>query len=189
MPKITQTPGAALKALLKKHHLNCNRLAKAIGMSNAIVRLMSLDESPISVSAAFRLAKFFKTKPEFWLSLQMEYSLAAAARDKALVKELNGIPDVGNYTFERKPRKTKSGKTPKKAKASKAKPAKKPKARNVKTAKPAGKRGRPSSTAKTGRKPKTAATRQKKTAKSRPAQVTRSEPASASASSSFEPRV
>jgi addiction module HigA family antidote len=102
MQKNNQTPGIALKALLEKNNLNCNRLAKAINMSNAMVRLLVLDKSPISVTAAFRLAKFFKNKPEYWLSLQMQCDMDKAAKDKDLAKELTGIMDVSNYSFVRK---------------------------------------------------------------------------------------
>jgi addiction module HigA family antidote len=106
-----KTPGIVLKDLLKKHGLNCNRLAKAINMSNAMVRLLVLDKSPVSLSAAFRLAKFFKTKPEFWIDLQMKLDLENAAKDKALAKELSGITDVDSYSFVRKPHaSTKGGK-------------------------------------------------------------------------------
>ena len=103
MPKNIQTPGTELKILLKKHGLNCNRLAKAINMSNAMVRLLVLDKSPVSIAAAFRLAKFFKTQPKYWLNLQLEYDLAKAANDKQLAKELGGITDISKYEFVRKP--------------------------------------------------------------------------------------
>ncbi|MCL2762573.1 MAG: HigA family addiction module antitoxin [Treponema sp.] len=120
MKQSNQTPGTALKALLKKHGLNCNRLAKAINMSNAMVRLMVLDESPISVAAAFRLAKFFKNQPEYWLNLQLRYDMDKAAKDKALAKELKDISDVSKYSFVRKPHaKTAAKKGKKKASASK----------------------------------------------------------------------
>jgi len=109
MKKNDQTPGTALKALLEKYSLNCNRLAKAINMSNAMVRLFVLDKSPISLSAAFRFAKFFKTKPEYWLNLQMKYDMAQATQDKSLVKELNNITDVGKYSFVRKPHAARKG--------------------------------------------------------------------------------
>jgi len=98
-----QTPGGVLNALLEKHDLNCNRLAKAINMSNAMVRLLILDKSPISLTAALRLAKFFKTKPEYWLNLQTKYDLEKAAADKSVAKELAGITTVSNYSFVRKP--------------------------------------------------------------------------------------
>ncbi|MDR2716924.1 MAG: HigA family addiction module antidote protein [Treponema sp.] len=123
MAKTKQTPGAALNALLKKHGLNYNRLAKAIGLSSAMVRLIARDENPVSASVAFRLAKFFKTKPEYWLALQMDFDNAKAAGDKKLAKALKDIPTVDKATFERKPRTTKA-KSAKKAKP-KGKPAKK----------------------------------------------------------------
>ena len=88
---------------MEKHGLNCNRLAKAINMSNAMVRLLVLDKSPISVTAAYRLAKFFKTEPVYWLNLQMQCDLDKAAADKELAKELNAITDVSKYSFVRKP--------------------------------------------------------------------------------------
>ena len=121
MKKNNQTPGAAIKAMLDKHGLNCNRLAKAINMSNAMVRLLVLDKSPISVAAAFRLAKFFKNEPAYWLGVQMQYDIAKVAQDKALAKEIAGITDVSKYTFVRKPHTPKADK----AKAGKKKTAKK----------------------------------------------------------------
>ena len=124
--KSKQTPGSALKALLEKHDLNCNRLAKAIDMSNAMVRLLILDKSPISLTAALRLAKFFKTKPEFWLNLQTKYDLEKAAKSKSVAKELAAITTVNNYSFERKPHATKKKTGKKKTKtAGKRKAAKK----------------------------------------------------------------
>ena len=110
MKQSYQTPGTALKAMLEKHGLNCNRLAKAINMSNAMVRLLVLDKSPISVAAAFRLAKFFKDEPEYWMNIQTKYDLANAAKDKALAKELGGITDVSKYCFVRKPHTKKADK-------------------------------------------------------------------------------
>ncbi|MDR0455807.1 MAG: HigA family addiction module antidote protein [Treponema sp.] len=124
MAKNTQTPGTALNALLKKHGLNYNRLAKAIGLSSAMVRLIARDENPVSASVAFRLAKFFKTKPEYWLALQMDFDNAKAANDKKLAKALKDIPTVDKATFERKPRTTKAStsKGKKTAKKAAAKP-------------------------------------------------------------------
>ena len=145
MQKNTQTPGAVIKSLLEEHDLNCNRLAKAINMSNAMVRLLILDKSPISIAAAFRLAKFFKKEPAYWLDLQMKYDLTKAAADKELAKELSTIVDIGKYAFVRKPHEPKAGgkavatgkkkeapaakrKAPEKKAAEKKAPAAKPKA-------------------------------------------------------------
>ena len=103
MKKNCESPGTVLKAMLEKYKLNCNRLAKAINMSNAMMRLLILDKSPISVAAAFRLAKFFKNKPEYWLTLQMDFDLSKAEQDKVLKKEVDAITDVNNFKFIRKP--------------------------------------------------------------------------------------
>jgi len=123
--KSKQTPGGVLKALLEKNSLNCNRLAKAIDMSNAMVRLLILDKSPISLTAALRLGKFFKIKPEYWLNLQMKYDLEKAAKSKTVAKELAAITTVNNYSFVRKPhtskKKTAAGKRKVAKKAPRAK--------------------------------------------------------------------
>jgi len=138
MSKNIQTPGTELKILLKKHGLNCNRLAKAINMSNAMVRLLVLDKSPVSIAAAFRLAKFFKTQAKYWLNLQLEYDLVKAEKDKKLAKEISGITDVSKYSFVRKPHASKAGKRTGKKKITLA--GKRKAARKVPGAKPA--RGR-----------------------------------------------
>jgi addiction module HigA family antidote len=80
-----------LKGLMEKYHLNCNKLSKQIKMSNAMVRLISLDQAGVSASTALRFAKFFGTSAESWLILQAQYDLAEASTDKALVREVAGI--------------------------------------------------------------------------------------------------
>ncbi|MCL1930753.1 MAG: HigA family addiction module antitoxin [Treponema sp.] len=134
--KSKQTPGGVLNALLDKHGLNCNRLAKAIDMSNAMVRLLILDKSPISLTAALRLARFFKTTPEFWLNLQMKYDLEKAAKSKSIAKELAAIDTVSNYSFVRKPhaKKKKAAKPAKRKTAKKAPRGRKPARKTAKKA-------------------------------------------------------
>jgi len=94
MPKNKQTPGSLLLEFLDKYNLNCNRLSKEIKCSQTALRLISLDKSRITSSIAVRLAKFFNTKPEFWLLAQMEYDLIKAANNKTLAKTLKGIAIV-----------------------------------------------------------------------------------------------
>jgi addiction module HigA family antidote len=95
MPKTKQSPGSLLLGLLKKNDLNCNRLAKEIKCSQTALRLISLDKSRITTSIAVRLAKFFGTKPEFWLNAQMNYDLDKAKNNKTLNKILKGITKGG----------------------------------------------------------------------------------------------
>ena len=125
MPKSNPTPGTVLNALIQKHGLNYSRLAKAIGISSAMVRLIARDENPVSAPVAFRLAKFFKNKPEYWLALQMDFEISKTAENKKLEKVLRDISTVDKTTFERKPTVKKTAKPVKgKAAAKPAKPAK-----------------------------------------------------------------
>jgi len=91
MAKTKQSPGTLLLEFIEKYNLNCNRVSKEIKCSQTALRLISLDKSRITTSIAFRLAKYFSTKPEFWLSAQMNYDLKKAANNKTLNKALKGI--------------------------------------------------------------------------------------------------
>jgi len=87
----TKTPGTLLLEFIGKTGLNCNRVAKEIKCSQTALRLISLDKSRITASVAVRLARFFNTKPEFWLLSQMKYDLVKAAGNKTLNKQLKSI--------------------------------------------------------------------------------------------------
>ena len=102
MPKTNKSPGTLLLDFVNKHDLNCNRLAKEIKCSQTALRLISLDKSRITTSIALRLAKFFGTKPEFWLTAQMEYDLAAADQNKTLAKLLKSISKADKTSAKRK---------------------------------------------------------------------------------------
>jgi len=102
MSKTNQTPGSLLLEFLDKYNLNCNRLSKEIKCSQTALRLISLDKSRITPSIAVRLAKFFGTKPEYWLLAQMDYDLIVAANKKTLSKTLKGITSVSKIIIKRK---------------------------------------------------------------------------------------
>jgi addiction module HigA family antidote len=105
MAKTKQTPGTLLLGLLDKYNLNCNRLSKEIKCSQTALRLISLDKSRITTSIAVRLARFFGTKPEYWLLAQMDFDLAKADNNKTLNRQLKGISKVTSITITRKRRK------------------------------------------------------------------------------------
>jgi len=92
MSNTKQTPGSLLLEFLEKYKLNCNRLSKEIKCSQTALRLISLDKSRITPSIAVRLAKYFSTKPEFWLLAQMDFDLIKSANNKNLAKTLKSIP-------------------------------------------------------------------------------------------------
>jgi len=89
-----KSPGTLLLEFIGKNGLNCNRVAKKIKCSQTALRLISLDKSRITASVAVRLAKFFNTKPEFWLLSQMKYDLVKAAGNKNLNKQLKNIAAI-----------------------------------------------------------------------------------------------
>jgi addiction module HigA family antidote len=91
MAKTNQSPGTLLLDFIEKYNLNCNRVSKEIKCSQTALRLISLDKSRITTSIAVRLAKYFSTKPEYWLLAQMDYDLKKAANNKTLYKALKGI--------------------------------------------------------------------------------------------------
>jgi addiction module HigA family antidote len=92
MAKSKKSPGSILLEYIDKYDLNCNRLSKEIKCSQTALRLISLNKSRITTSIAVRLAKYFSTKPEFWLLAQMEYDLEKAANNKTLARTLKSIP-------------------------------------------------------------------------------------------------
>jgi addiction module HigA family antidote len=102
MPKTKQSPGSLLLGFLEKNDLNCNRLSKEIKCSQTALRLISLDKSRITTSIAVRLAKYFGTKPEFWLLAQMDFDLEKAANNKTLARQLKGISKTEKSTAKRK---------------------------------------------------------------------------------------
>jgi addiction module HigA family antidote len=156
MQKKEETPGTVLIALLKKHGLNYSSLAKAIGLSGAMVRLIALDENPVSAPVAFRLAAFFKMRPEYWLDLQSAHDIAMTNKDKKLAIALKAIPTVDKAVKNavkpgRKPKakktaaKRKTAKGAKKTTGKRGRPAKNAAAKKAKPVKAVktGKRGRP----------------------------------------------
>jgi addiction module HigA family antidote len=77
---------------MDQYGLNPTRLARDIGLSQPTVRQLVLGKMKISAKTALHLAKYFRTKPEYWLNVQSQFELAEAAKDSALNKSLQAIP-------------------------------------------------------------------------------------------------
>jgi addiction module HigA family antidote len=103
MKKLYKSPGTLVLELIDRHRLNCNRLSKEIRCSQTALRLISLDRSRITTSIAIRLAKFFSTKPEYWLLSQMKYDLDKAENNKILQRQLKNIATVRTNLNAKKP--------------------------------------------------------------------------------------
>ena len=67
-------------------------LAKHLNVPRTRVERIITEKTGVTTDTAMRLAKFFKTAPEFWLNLQNAYDIKIAAQvmesDLAQIKEL-----------------------------------------------------------------------------------------------------
>ena len=78
MPKSLSliSPGEILKKeFMGAYHLNMNTLAKAIHVPANRIHAILRGQRSITADTALRLARLFKTTPQFWLNLQMIYDL------------------------------------------------------------------------------------------------------------------
>jgi len=58
--------------------LTANALASRLGVTAARVNEIVKEKRGITADTALRLAKFFRTTPEFWMNLQKRYELECA---------------------------------------------------------------------------------------------------------------
>ena len=91
MPKTQQTPASVLVSLMEEYQLNPFSLSKQIGLGNSSIRQIIIGKSGVSVSTALRLSKFFGQCASFWLDLQLQADMQAAANDKKLQAALKTI--------------------------------------------------------------------------------------------------
>jgi addiction module HigA family antidote len=87
------TPGEILlKEFLKPLGITQYKLAKDTGMPHSRITRIIKGEVGITVDTALRLARYFGTTPQSWLSLQSNYDLRTVNEEKK--KELENIPCV-----------------------------------------------------------------------------------------------
>jgi addiction module HigA family antidote len=97
MAKATLSPGAAIKTQLDQYNLSVSKLAEGIKISPSAARSLLNNKIRISVSFAQRLSKFFGKTPEYWVSLQTAYELAALSADTknaAILKSITAAVKV-----------------------------------------------------------------------------------------------
>lgn len=86
-------PGEILRELyLEPLDMTAYALAKKLRVPRTRVERIVAEKIGISADTALRLAKFFKTSPEYWLNLQANYDLKREAL--TLEAELAQIPEV-----------------------------------------------------------------------------------------------
>jgi addiction module HigA family antidote len=75
----TMHPGRILREeYMEPLSLDTNGLATALGVTEGRLRPIVADQEPVTSDLALRLAKCFRTSPQFWLGLQTAYDLSVA---------------------------------------------------------------------------------------------------------------
>lgn len=68
-------PGEILKGELEELNLSANALAKALDVPTNRITTILNEQRGITADTALRLARFFGTTSEFWMSLQSSYDV------------------------------------------------------------------------------------------------------------------
>ncbi len=64
-------PGEIIRhEFLEPHKMTQQQLADAIGVTRVRINEIILGKRSVTPDTAYRLARFFKTTPEFWMNLQ-----------------------------------------------------------------------------------------------------------------------
>lgn len=72
-------PGQVLREeYMEPAHLDAIGLARALDVEPARIAPLIADQVPLTSDLALRLARCFRTTPQFWLGLQTAYDLAVA---------------------------------------------------------------------------------------------------------------
>jgi len=81
MPRIRTHPGEVLREeFMAPLRLSANGLARDLHVPpNRITAIIAMDNPrAVTPDTALRLARYFRTTPEFWLNLQAAYDLSVA---------------------------------------------------------------------------------------------------------------
>jgi len=96
-------PGEILKTeFMAPLELSQNRLAMDLHVPAHRIMEIVHGKRRISADTALRLAKYFRTTPEFWLKLQMDYDLALAreALSEELERQITTCAPPGRMCYE-----------------------------------------------------------------------------------------
>lgn len=91
-------PGEILqKEFLEPMGLSQNKLAHALHVPARRINEIVLGKRSVTADTALRLARYFRTSPQFWLGLQMDYELDVAedASEKRIRKEVEPMSATG----------------------------------------------------------------------------------------------
>jgi len=89
-------PGEILyKDLMKPLGLSQNKLAEELGVDAGRINAIIQGKRSITADTALRLARYFKTTPEFWMNLQTRYDLIVTglAKGQYIKKDVKPLAD------------------------------------------------------------------------------------------------
>ena len=79
--RVTTHPGEVLgEEFLRPLGISVNALAMALRVPATRIGAIVKGERAVTADTALRLARFFRTSPEFWMNLQAMYDLTKARR-------------------------------------------------------------------------------------------------------------
>lgn len=86
-------PGEILREeYLAPLHMSAGALAKQLNVPRTRIERLSNEQTAVTPDTALRLAKFFRTTPEFWMNMQASFDLkieaVAIENDLAAIHEL-----------------------------------------------------------------------------------------------------
>jgi addiction module HigA family antidote len=91
--RITTHPGEVLsEEFLKPLGLSVNALAMALRVPATRIGAIVKGERAVTADTALRLARFFGTSPEFWISMQATHDLTKARRERGAAIERDVRP-------------------------------------------------------------------------------------------------
>ena len=77
-------PGEILREeYLVPLNLSAGALARRLQVPRTRIERIVAEETGITTDTALRLARFFRTTPDFWMNMQVGYELAVARAEKA----------------------------------------------------------------------------------------------------------
>ncbi|MGV1872814.1 HigA family addiction module antitoxin [Agrobacterium rosae] len=76
--------------------MSAGALARKLNVPRTRIERLATEHASVTPDTALRLAKFFKTSPQFWMSMQASYDLKIEAAH--LKDALDNIPELGTAT-------------------------------------------------------------------------------------------
>jgi addiction module HigA family antidote len=77
-------PGEILREeYLLPLNMSAGALARRLQVPRTRIERIVAEESGVTTDTALRLARFFRTTPDFWMNMQVGYELAVARAEKA----------------------------------------------------------------------------------------------------------